>query len=196
MRGLATNVTIGICTYCVDAWGLAVVLHSLTSVIPHLESLAMAFVRCGGHSTGRTVGIISLCAEEQLYGRLASHAFASTSQALSMTVPSNIYRPSSSRLEIATEAGRPCFWPFKRDHVLPVGINGSHRHEQAAASASVRHFSSSSQTLVASQQAEGPPLNHAATAPLFVSVLEKALRDQFPLGPPPQVAIQLSFSLL
>lgn len=76
--------------------------------------------------------------------------------------------------------------------MLPVGTAVSYRHRQAAASASVRQFSSSTQTLVASQQAEGPPLNHASSAPLFVSVLEKALRDQFPLGPPPQVAIQAS----
>ncbi|BDA44632.1 hypothetical protein COCOBI_06-1090 [Coccomyxa sp. Obi] len=75
--------------------------------------------------------------------------------------------------------------------MLPVGVTVPHRHEQAAASASVRQFSSSSQTLVASQQAEGPLLDHAATAPLFVSVLEKALRDQFPLGPPPQVGPSL-----
>ncbi|CAL8469678.1 g9219 [Coccomyxa elongata] len=72
----------------------------------------------------------------------------------------------------------------------------SHRHEQAAATASVRHFSSSSQTLVVSQQAERPPLNHAATTSLVVPVLEKALRDQFPLGPPPQVGASLLTSSL
>ena len=178
-------------------------VYRLNTTLIFSRTTSMAIVRFGTHSKSRllsssimhgTVSISEFCAEEQLYSRLASHQFSSTSQAVTTTVPlrqqgyaAPVYRPEPGSLAAAMEVGQHTLWPSKVAQVHTAGPAVLYRHKQAAASASVRQFSSSSQTRVASQQAEGSPASEATTVPLSVSVLEKVLRDHFPLGPPPQV---------
>lgn len=127
--------------------------------------------------------------DEQLGYRVASHAFASTSRAVATAVPSTEHSGVCNRTSGSLEGGAvsSAVQPLRR---LQLFLQGGRLQPSATPIAQLYH--TSCETLAAAHQAEEPSLQHEAVVPVLATVLEKALRDQFPLGPHPQARVPAS----
>lgn len=138
--------------------------------------------------------------ETEVKSRLASHASASTSRAWTGSarsqeeavtericcIVSRKYCRSSS--EDPRTAAKTASQPARVFCILAGSTGTQLRQDQAPVWPGSQSYHSSSQSQAVPQQAEGPEEHHSP-APLLASVLDKSLRDHFPLGLHPQARL-------